>query len=93
LIVIILQRLTPPSGWLAVRGRKEEDEMARECPECNGTGWIVCPLCHGKGYDPAPPEDVSEVFSSLFWGGDECPECHGEGGWECPHCNGTGEVG
>ena len=47
------------------------------CPECEGSGELLCTACGGSGYD----EDD-----------DPCADCEGNGSIECDTCEGTGEI-
>lgn len=60
--------------WLADNPGMEADE----CDECDGFGYVECPVCHGEcGEDCDDPDDV-------------CDECDGEGDIECDACDGHG---
>jgi hypothetical protein len=51
--------------------------------DCEGTGFVPCPECYGRGYFVDCPDD-------LCHGGDYC--IHGDGETTCAECHGTGEV-
>lgn len=56
--------------------------MSREC-DCEGSGYVVCPDCYGRGYFISCCDDLCR-------GADEC--MHGDGEEVCQECRGEGEV-
>ena len=60
-------------------GKQQPPLKTKDCPECEGKGYIICPECDGK----------------VFWPGVSgknypCPDCSGSGKAECFLCKGTG---
>lgn len=51
--------------------------LAGKCPECNGTGEVVC--THQSYYEDAVVDHVCN--------NPDCPECHGTHKMECPTCH------
>ncbi len=50
----------------------------RQCPECDGSGVIFCPVCHGSGKDPRNPERPC-TYGSCDDGYMKCNICDGTG--------------
>ena len=46
--------------------------MAKKCPECNDTGYVVCESCGGDGVDTIPMK---------------CSYCNGKGKVKCRECS------
>lgn len=60
------------------RKMRELEEKRREpCRRCDGTLWIDCAHCNGKGYFHRP--------------GNTCKPCKGAAGHKCTQCKGTGK--
>lgn len=47
----------------------------KTCPECHGSGMIICQLCEGKG----------RKLTNFT-----CQDCSGRGRVNCPACSGSG---
>lgn len=63
------------------------------CTECNGSTFIACKQCGGKGVvektrrvKEADGTTRTETF------GESCPNCRGYGKITCPRCEGTGQM-
>ncbi len=63
------------------------------CPECNGTGKVLCTKCNGKGTIErtrkvlgADKQPQTEVVSEV------CATCHGYREQRCPSCEGSGKI-
>lgn len=63
------------------------------CPECNGTGKVLCNTCKGKGAIErtrkvlgADKQPQTEVVSEV------CATCHGYREQRCPACEGSGKL-
>lgn len=52
----------------------------KECPDCEGKGYIICSECDGKGkFYP---------YNSISY----CNHCHGNGKFTCIKCHGFGWI-
>jgi hypothetical protein len=57
------------------------------CDRCNGTGWIACPYCNGKGIFLRAGTRLGGGGSGICW------RCDGKGVLsKCTGCGGTGKV-
>ena len=61
-------------------GKKQPELKTKNCPDCEGKGYIICPECDGKGkFYP---------FNSISY----CYHCNGKGKYTCDNCHGLGWV-
>lgn len=61
-------------------GKQQPPLKTKDCPECEGKGYIICPECDGKGkFYP---------FNSISY----CNHCNGKGKYTCDNCHGLGWV-
>ncbi len=61
-------------------GKQQPPLKTKDCPECEGKGYIICPECDGKGkFYP---------FNSISY----CYHCNGKGKYTCDNCHGLGWV-
>lgn len=51
----------------------------KKCPECNGKGEIICPVCEGTRKDPRNEDKT-------------CGYCRGDGHIRCNICGGSGKL-
>ena len=71
---------------IAGGGHTSASDTGGSCPNCGGTGIVVCWGCDGSGYE-------WQARSCPKCGGTgkiECTTCAGVGHFECPDCGGTG---
>ena len=55
------------------------------CTRCNGTGWVSCPDCKGRG--------IYRQGTALWTQRSVCPKCVGKGVLgKCELCSGTGRI-
>lgn len=50
--------------------------MTRDCSNCKGKGYVVCPRCGGD----------KKII------GETCYYCHGDGSVPCNACDGIGKI-
>lgn len=61
-------------------GKQQPPLKTKDCPECEGKGYIICPECDGEGkFYP---------FNSISY----CYHCNGKGKYTCDNCHGLGWV-
>ena len=61
--------------------RKKQPELkTKNCPDCEGKGYIICDECNGEGrYYP---------YTSISY----CDHCKGKGKYTCMTCRGFGWI-
>lgn len=64
---------------------KDFEERIAGCVVCQGTGFIECPECSGKGFVVRTATGVDGVVHSVA---DICPSCVGHKKIPCPACGG-----